>query len=79
MQQFKVEICKEFLPSSLFGTQLLLRSEEGIGHIVSENCEYATQQVLSSLLQTMNHNSHFLLMHVVSLLSTVKLSAFKSH
>ena len=79
MQPFKLEVSQELLLSSLSRTQLLLSFEKGVGHIVSDHCEYTPQQVVSQLLQAMNQNCHFLLMSGVFMLSTIQFPVFKCH
>ena len=78
MQPLKLEVSQELLPSALFGTQLLLSFEEGVGHIVSDHCEYASQQIMPPLIQAMNHSYHLLLMSGVFLLSIVQTSYTKT-
>ena len=79
MQPLKSEVGQELLPPCLSGAQLLLGFEESIGHIVSDHCKDTPQQVVSPLLQAVNHNRHLLLMSGVPLLSIVQVLTFKRH
>ena len=79
MQPFKLEVDHELLPLGLSETQLLLSFEEGVGHIISNHYEYTPQQVMSLLLQAMNHNCHFFLKSGVFLLSIIQFPTFKRH